>query len=220
MKYIDHQDIYIDLTGMTEQERFWAGEFGDEYAERHAIAGPEFEANKLAMFSRILQRIEQPGSIREFGSNTGGNLWALSELFPHAELSGVEINAMAVDMMQHFYPWEKVPDVEVCGITESARREVDLVLTMGLLIHIPPEELPKVYSKLVDDTGRYILLIEYYNPTPVEIPYRGHSGRLWKRDFAGEMLDNYPLRLIDYGFVYHRDVFPQDDVTWFLMEVE
>ena len=27
------------------------------------------------------------------------------------------------------------------------------------------------------------------------------------------------LPLIDYGFSYHRDpVFPQDDITWFLME--
>ena len=34
------------------------------------------------------------------------------------------------------------------------------------------------------------------------------------------MLDAFPdLRLIDYGFVYHRDPnFPQDDLNWFLME--
>ena len=39
-------------------------------------------------------------------------------------------------------------------------------------------------------------------------------------NFAGEMLDRFrDLRLVDYGFVYHRDVnFPQDDITWFLME--
>ena len=50
--------------------------------------------------------------------------------------------------------------------------------------------------------------------------YRGHEGKLFKRDFAGELLDKYPdLKLIDYGFVYHRDTnFPQDDCTWFLLE--
>jgi len=43
---------------------------------------------------------------------------------------------------------------------------------------------------------------------------------LFKRDFAGEMLDRYPaLKLLDYGFVYRRDpLFPQDDMTWFLLE--
>jgi spore coat polysaccharide biosynthesis protein SpsF len=43
---------------------------------------------------------------------------------------------------------------------------------------------------------------------------------LFKRDFAGEMLEQFAdLRLIDYGFAYRRDpAFPQDDITWFLME--
>jgi hypothetical protein len=43
---------------------------------------------------------------------------------------------------------------------------------------------------------------------------------MFKRDFAGEMLDKFQdLRLLDYGFVYHRDTqFPQDDVNWFLLE--
>jgi hypothetical protein len=43
---------------------------------------------------------------------------------------------------------------------------------------------------------------------------------LYKRDFAGEMLDRYPdLQLVDYGFSYHRDQnFPQDDANWFLLE--
>ena len=55
---------------------------------------------------------------------------------------------------------------------------------------------------------------------PVEVVYRGHTGRLFKRDFASELLDRYSdLRLVDYGFVYHRDpTFPLDDFNWFLME--
>ncbi|HND74014.1 MAG TPA: hypothetical protein PKW10_06205, partial [Saprospiraceae bacterium] len=66
----------------------------------------------------------------------------------------------------------------------------------------------------------YILIAEYYNPSPVTLNYRGHSNRLFKRDFAGDMLDQYPdLRLIDYGFCYRRDnLFPQDDITWFMLE--
>jgi len=42
---------------------------------------------------------------------------------------------------------------------------------------------------------------------------------LFKRDFAGEMLDRFKdLELLDYGFVYHRDNnFPQDDLNWFLL---
>ena len=73
---------------------------------------------------------------------------------------------------------------------------------------------------MFQSSHRYICIAEYYNPTPVEVPYRGHQNKMFKRDFAGEMLDKFQdLRLLDYGFVYHRDTqFPQDDVNWFLLE--
>ena len=89
-----------------------------------------------------------------------------------------------------------------------------------MLIHINPEQLQEVYQKLYDATERYILLSEYYNPTPVEVLYRGNIGKLFKRDFAGELLDKFhDLKLVDYGFIYHRDnIFPCDDCTWFLLE--
>lgn len=62
--------------------------------------------------------------------------------------------------------------------------------------------------------------MEYYSPAPVEVRYRGHDKKLFKRDFAGELLDRYTdLRLVDYGFVYHRDPnFAGDDLTWFMMQ--
>jgi pseudaminic acid biosynthesis-associated methylase len=77
-----------------------------------------------------------------------------------------------------------------------------------------------VYDVLKRATGRYLLVAEYYNPSPVAIPYRSHAARLFKREFAGELMDRHAdLRLVDYGFAYRRDPkFPQDDITWFLME--
>ena len=91
-------------------------------------------------------------------------------------------------------------------------------MTKGVLIHIPPKDLPIAYRVLYGQSKRWILIAEYYSPTPVEVPYRGHAGRLWKRDFAGEMLKQYPdLRIEDYGFTYHLDERPQDDITWFLL---
>jgi spore coat polysaccharide biosynthesis protein SpsF len=64
------------------------------------------------------------------------------------------------------------------------------------------------------------MVCEYYNPTPVEVRYRGYDHALFKRDFAGELLDAFPqLSLVDYGFTWHRDTTaPLDDSTWFLLE--
>jgi hypothetical protein len=55
----------------------------------------------------------------------------------------------------------------------------------------------------------------------VEVTYRGNQGMLWKRDFAGDMMDMFPnLKLLNYGFHYRRDprYTLQDDQTWFLLE--
>ena len=52
------------------------------------------------------------------------------------------------------------------------------------------------------------------------INYRGHSDKLFKRDFAGELISQHGLKLVKYGFSYHRDkyLYHQDDATWFLLE--
>ena len=63
--------------------------------------------------------------------------------------------------------------------------------------------------------------MEYHNPTPVKIKYRGHANKLFKRDFAGEMLNIYKdLNILDYGFIYSKDPSLKncDDLNWFLLK--
>ncbi len=198
----------------TEQEKFWAGEFGDEYSERNR--GAHIVASKTALYSRLCAHLTVT-SVLELGCNIGLNLQALRWLLPSASLTGVEINEKAAAKARD------IPNVQIHhgSIFEFKPDRVwDLVFTSGVLIHINPDELPRVYDLMYKASGRYIAMIEYYNPKPVEVNYRGHSGKLFKRDFAGEFMDAHPdVRLVNYGFLYHRDpVFPDDDSTWFLME--
>jgi len=200
-------------TVITSQEETWAGSFGDAYTERQRLP----LAARKAMFSRILASTRYPiTSVIEFGAGTGENLRALRALLVGVKLYGVELNAQA------FGELKSAADVAIKGsILDVPLTETwDITLTRGLLIHIQPVELLRVYDVLYKHTRHYVCICEYYNPTPVMIPYRGENDRLWKRDFAGELLNRYPnLRLVDYGFVYHRDpIIPQDDITFFLME--
>ena len=89
-----------------------------------------------------------------------------------------------------------------------------------MLIHINPDHLSVAYDRLYTSSQRYILVCEYYSPVPVAISYRGHDDRLWKRDFAGEMMERFPeLRLVASGFLTrHHQYWPQDDQNWFLLE--
>jgi len=146
------------------------------------------------------------------------NLKAMKLLFPALDISAIEINTTAATQLSKVIAEEKIYNTSILDF--QPRHTYDLTLIKGVLIHINPNELPQVYDKLVASCGRYLMVAEYYNPAPVSIPYRGHNDRLFKRDFAGEIMDRHPeLKLIDYGFAYHRDAnFPQDDVTWFLMQ--
>jgi len=200
----------------TEQEKFWAGGFGTDYIDRNK--GEKLLASNLNLFAKTLAQASKIERCIEFGANVGMNLQALKLLYPEIKLKGIEINEDAANELKGLIGKENVFLGPIFDYVP--KKTFDLVLIKGVLIHINPEKLKTVYQKLYESSHRYILLCEYYNPSPVTIPYRGHAGRLFKRDFAGEMLDAYPnLSLVDYGFFYQRDnSFPQDDLTWFLMK--
>lgn len=82
---------------LSEQEQFWAGEFGDEYISRNSlevILGPD-----IAMWSDILKHCSQlPETAFEMGCNIGANLCALKSIIPNINLSAAEINAKAANL--------------------------------------------------------------------------------------------------------------------------
>lgn len=201
----------------TEQENFWAGDFGTEYMKRNQ--SDMLLASNLNFFSKALQNAGKVRSCIEFGANLGMNLKALKLMYPAMELHAIEINLDAAQELAQVIPVDHIYHNSIFDWIPPSR-SWDLVLIKGVLIHINPDELLHVYDKLVASTRRYLLVAEYYNPEPVSLSYRGHANRLFKRDFAGEIMDRYPeIQLLDYGFVYRHDRnFPQDDITWFLME--
>lgn len=200
----------------TDQEEFWAGEFGDEYIKRNK--GAQAIANTVALFSSILSRCPESGSLIEFGANIGINLHAVRALRPDIVLDAIEINENAVGELVRWGGARRVYHRSILDF--EVEESYDICLIKGVLIHINPQYLWRVYDSLFKASNRYIIIAEYFNPSPVEVTYQGHGARLFKRDFAGEMLDRFnSLRVVDYGFVWSRDpVFPQDDLSWFVLE--
>lgn len=200
----------------SNEEDFWAGEFGNAYIQRND--SKELLASNLYFFSNALRRIEKIKSCIEFGANIGMNLQAIKLLMPNISAKAIEINTKAAKQLSNFIGQQNVYNGSIYSYPIADK--FDLSLIKGVLIHINPDMLNVVYDKLYNCTNKYILIAEYYNPSPVSVIYRGHADRLHKRDFAGEMLEFYnDLKLIDYGFTYKRDpLFPQDDITWFLLQ--
>jgi pseudaminic acid biosynthesis-associated methylase len=199
---------------VTEQAKFWQGSFGADYIDRNSSA--ELLASNIHLFSRILRSMTaRPNRVLELGANIGMNYFALQHCLPGVQYSGVEVNEQA---------WKQLAETGAEAFHDSiesfdSEESWDLVFTKGVLIHLNPESLHLTYEKMSRLSKKYVLIAEYFNPSPVSIDYRGESEKLFKRDFAGEMLDSIPsLGLVDYGFVWSRGSFPQDDITWFLLE--
>ena len=204
------------MTFKTDQEKFWAEKFGDEYSKRNKSS--KLLASNLDFFSKALKSTQNIKNCIEFGSNIGMNLKALQLLYPEQSHYAIEINPFAVANLRAIVSDDDIFEGSILDFTP--KKTFDLVLIKGVLIHISPDELKNVYDKLVASCNKYLLVAEYYNPSPITIPYRGHINKLFKRDFPGEIMDRHPImKIIDYGFVYRRDPkFPQDDINWFLME--
>tara|TARA_E500000178_G_scaffold348748_1_gene404418 strand:- start:97 stop:720 length:624 start_codon:yes stop_codon:yes gene_type:complete len=200
---------------MNNQEKFWKGRFGNKYTSR--LSDKKLIKNNYFFFKKIFKKIKNVSSIIELGPNNGFNLIALKKIFLNLKkIYAVEINKKASLSLT------KIKNLKVFNEsihTFNTSEKFDLVITKGVLIHLNPKELKKVYKKLKNLSANYVLIAEYFNPYPVSIEYRGNKNKLFKRDFAKEFSDiSKNFKLISYGFTYKYDKYPQDNLTWFLFK--
>jgi spore coat polysaccharide biosynthesis protein SpsF len=94
----------------------------------------------------------------------------------------------------------------------------DLAFTSGVLIHIHPDDLLPACREVHRCAGRYVACVEYFADKPEAIPYRGHTDKLFKRDFGSFWMDNFPdLTVLATGFAWKRTT-GLDNLTWWLFE--
>ena len=194
----------------TYQEKFWQGKFGTKYSLRHLNYKKNFLKN-------IINKKIKIKSIFEMGTNVGNNLDLIKSIDKKIITAGIEINKYA--FKKAFSKGHKVVNDSIlkCNIKQFSK--YDLTMTVGVLIHINPKYLKRVYSKLYSLSKKYILIAEYFNDYPISIKYRGHSNLLFKRDFAKEIKDQFKLKIVDYGFIWSEDKkYNQVNFNWFLLK--
>jgi spore coat polysaccharide biosynthesis protein SpsF len=201
------------------QEGLWRGEFGDAYIGRNEV-DPAAVAARISCWAEMLKTIAgaPPASILEVGANIGRNLRAIQRLSP-ATLFALEPNEKARARLIA----DKVVDAERTfdGLASQIPLPdgvVDLAFTFGVLIHVHPDNLLASMTEIHRVARRYIICAEYFADRPTEVPYRGQTEALFKRDFGGMYLDNFPkLKVVDYGFFWSR-LSGMDNTTWWVLE--
>lgn len=195
-------------------ETLWGGKFGDDYVSRNERSR-ESDRHRAPFWDELLSEIE-PGSVLEVGCNVGGNLQWISQRVSPTEVYGVDINQSALKALH-----ERLPGVN--ALYSQARqlpfrdRWFDLVFTMGVLIHQPETTLPLVMAEMVRCSSNWVLCGEYFADETVEVPYRGESGALFKRDYGRMFAELFPeLQLEKQGYLSRESGW--DDVTWWLFK--
>jgi pseudaminic acid biosynthesis-associated methylase len=193
-------------------ETLWAGEFGNAYVDRNLSAGESRSEFWLPLMDEL-----RPQSVLEVGCNLGGNLHWITQRVDSRYVTGVDVNAKALRLLDR-----RVPGVR--GVNAPARqipvpdRSTDFVFTVAVLIHQPEETIDKVMSEMVRISSRYVLCAEYYAPETVEVPYCDNDGALFRRDYGGLFLDLFPFELALVRDGQLRAEEGSDPLTWWLFE--
>lgn len=200
---------------MNEQQNFWANDYAREYIRKNS----EFDQRLgIEAWKTMLARTDSIASILELGCNVGRNIGFLNTVMPSAKKSVIEISKPAFDFVTSQHSLAEA----FHGSTEASNLSgpFDLVFTIGVLIHIHPDHLLVNMSRMFDYSQKYILIGEYFNRTPVMLEYQGEKDKLFKRDFGKLFIDNFPVKLVDYGFLWGHiyDAAGFDDITWWTFE--
>ncbi len=163
----------------------WTSEFGDSYTRRQ-VANP---SARLALWSALLPAGCR--SVLEAGAGTGQNLEAMSELGV-GTFYAAEPNELARTHLFEsglFLEGNLRADfADSLGFPDGV---ADLVLTCGVLIHVPPDRLIASMREIHRCAKRWIICGEYFAPSEEMIPYRGTKDTLWRRDYGSLWLDNF-----------------------------
>jgi pseudaminic acid biosynthesis-associated methylase len=183
---------------VTEQTRRWTGDFGREYTDRNPGTPAEMDElyrrnygmTRTAINHRFLGEIPRSARILEVGCNVGTQLQLLQQM-GFTNLYGIDIQNYALKGAKDRLP--EVTFIEGSALAiPYADQFFDLVFTSGVLIHIPPEDLPDALAEIHRCAKHWIWGIEYYSLETTEVEYRGHQGLLWKTDYARLYLQQFP----------------------------
>jgi len=200
-----------------DRERFWAETYASEYIRRNSSFDTALGVDAWQkMLARTSGRLE---SILECGCNIGRNIELLNITHPDASKAVIELGKDAYDRA---LSTQRIDSSFNGSILDSdfLPGSFDLAFTVGVLIHIHPDNLLQNMKKIYEYSRRYVLMAEYFNRTPTMIEYRGEKDMLFKSDFGKLFLESFDVSLVDYGFLWGHiyDVAGFDDITWWLFE--
>lgn len=141
------------------------------YWDKADEVGHQSRATRRSEWFASLPPFAEASSALELGCGAGRNLYMLQQRFPTMLLAGLDINAVAIAYaktkvrgvfgVDDLYPWSptRVPRA-LPGSRSLGDWVMDIIFTMGVLIHLHPAVLPNVIQEMAAHTRRSLIFCE------------------------------------------------------------
>jgi len=193
-------------------ENQWAGQFGTAYTKRVNFSQEALHA-RAEIFYRILELdqsllklFSNRPRILEIGCNLGHNLMVLHRLYKEladlnydaSQLIGIDINK---ENLKNAHDPKKIIYLSSsCRNLPFIDYSMDIILTAGLLIHLPLASLYKTFSEIhrLLPKNSFAIFCEYnlenYKNKEEAINYRDFQEKAgcWRRNYGDLFLKKYP----------------------------
>lgn len=189
-------------------EDLWKGKFGDDYTNRN-----DHRSRQKFWDWVVKTYLPKYSSVLELGCNRGLNLECIYQANKKLSITGCDVNEKAIKLAREAVPTGSYFVSSASDLPLVKKRT--MVITCGLLIHMDDVEMIKTLNEIHRLSEKYVLIMEYYADQKVDIPYRGHSGALFKRPYYTifkKLFPEYSLEvsgLLTQGF---------DNVTYWVLE--
>jgi pseudaminic acid biosynthesis-associated methylase len=200
-----------------QQETFWKNEITQSYVTDNSRFD---EILGQTAWKRMLTKVDTEGIISylDCGSNIGRNIAVLKKILPLSNSNIIEIAELPFRICTTTF---EIKDSFLGSIKDARfKKQFELVFSMGVLIHVHPDELLETMRNMFNLSSRYIILGEYFSRTPIMINYRGEEDKLFKRDFGRYFVENFDCSVIDYGFLWGNEFDDAgfDDINYWVFE--
>jgi pseudaminic acid biosynthesis-associated methylase len=196
----------------SEQLEYWTGRFGTEYSKRNPVT-LEIVEKRGEFFKKVLDKLK-PVGILEVGCNVGLNLASIGMIVKVPNyVVGVEPNE----------PSRRAAEISGLRVypdfgqdLKFADESFSLVFTCGVLIHLDESSITKVIREMIRVSRKYLLFIEYYSETDLEVEYHGMKNMLWKRNWPKWLEACGVTKKVDSGVLPRSTGF--DNCHWWIYE--
>jgi SAM-dependent methyltransferase len=175
----------------------WRGNVSPRYVQAYwddADGGGASAGTRRSEWLAGLPAVRQAQSVLELGCGPGRNLWVLQRRHPAMALFGIDISAEGIAHARRRVRGEFLVGDLYCLDELLRGRRVDVIFTMGVLIHLHPRTLPRLLEVMRAHAGQALVFVEQVSATNevVKGPARwGPSRRVtgeyiqWSPDLPG-----------------------------------